>query len=77
MVAVRDTGVGIAPDDQEGIFDDFRQVGDADLAREGTGLGLALAKRFLELHGGSIWVESEPGEGSTFSFTLPDGAHPS
>jgi signal transduction histidine kinase len=71
VVAVSDTGVGIAPEDQTRVFDDFHQVGESALAQEGSGLGLALAKRFLDLHGGEIWVESTPGEGSTFSFRLP------
>jgi signal transduction histidine kinase len=73
-IAVSDSGVGIAPEDQEAIFEEFRQVADAggrDQAREGTGLGLALAKRFVELHGGKIWVRSEVGKGATFTFTLP------
>ena len=72
-IAVRDTGIGIAPEDQEALFDEFRQVGRGRQQREGTGLGLALAKRFVELHGGRIWVQSEPGQGSTFTFTLPCG----
>ena len=71
-VSVSDTGAGIAPEDQELIFEEFRQAGgDYARKREGTGLGLALTKRFVELHGGRIWVESTPGKGSTFSFTLP------
>jgi signal transduction histidine kinase len=72
-VSVADTGVGIAPEDQEAIFEEFRQVGTADKKVEGTGLGLALSRKFIELHGGRIWVESEVGEGSTFSFRLPMG----
>jgi len=70
-VAVSDTGIGIAPEDLETVFEEFRQVGTADKKAEGTGLGLALAKRFVELHGGRIWVESAVGRGSTFTFTLP------
>jgi signal transduction histidine kinase/DNA-binding response OmpR family regulator len=71
-VAVWDTGIGIKREDQERIFEEFQQV-ETTTARqyEGTGLGLALAKRFVELHGGKIWVDSEPGKGSTFTFTLP------
>jgi signal transduction histidine kinase len=71
-ISVTDTGIGIAPEDQPKIFEEFRQVG-GDYAHksEGTGLGLTLAKKFVELHGGRIWVESEVGKGSTFTFTLP------
>jgi signal transduction histidine kinase len=71
-VAVQDTGIGIAVEDQAKMFDEFQQVGKAsDRSREGTGLGLTLAKRFIELHGGHIWVESELGKGTTFTFALP------
>ena len=71
-IAVSDTGIGIAPEDQAAIFEEFRQVGREDARKqEGTGLGLTLAKKFVELHGGRIWVESQVGQGSTFSFTLP------
>jgi signal transduction histidine kinase len=70
-VAVSDTGVGIAPEDQEAVFEEFRQVGRADKKVEGTGLGLALSRKFIELHGGKIWVQSEVGMGSTFTFTIP------
>jgi signal transduction histidine kinase len=70
-IAVTDTGVGIAPEDQEAVFEEFRQVGTADKKVEGTGLGLALSRKFIELHGGRIWVESEVGKGSTFRFALP------
>jgi GAF domain-containing protein len=73
-ISVSDTGIGIAPEDQPKIFEEFRQVG-GDYAHkvEGTGLGLTLAKKFVELHGGRIWVESEVGKGSKFTFTLPIG----
>jgi signal transduction histidine kinase len=72
QIAVTDSGIGIAPEDQAAIFEEFRQVGTATAQKsEGTGLGLTLAKKFVELHGGTIWVESEPGKGSTFTFTLP------
>ncbi len=73
-ISVNDTGVGIAPEDQPKIFEEFRQVGsDYTHKVEGTGLGLTLAKKFVELHGGKIWVESEVGKGSKFTFTLPIG----
>jgi signal transduction histidine kinase len=76
-VSVTDTGIGIAPEDQAKIFEEFRQVGgDYAHKKEGTGLGLTLAKKFVELHGGRIWVESEVGKGSTFSFTLPERSSP-
>jgi len=75
-VSVSDTGIGIAPEDQGAIFEEFRQVGtDYARKREGTGLGLTLARRFVELHGGAIRVESEVGRGSTFTVTLPVGRH--
>jgi len=70
-ISVADTGVGIATEDQEAIFEEFRQVGTADKKGGGTGFGLALSRKFIELHGGRIWVQSEIGKGSTFSFTLP------
>ena len=70
-ISVTDTGVGIAPKDQEAIFEEFRQVGTADKKVEGTGLGLTLCRKFVELRGGRIWVKSEIGVGSTFTFTLP------
>jgi signal transduction histidine kinase len=70
-ISVADTGVGIAPEDQEAIFDEFRQVGTADKKVEGTGLGLTLCQKFVELHGGQIRVKSQVGQGSTFTFTLP------
>ena len=70
-ISVSDTGVGIAPEDQEAVFEEFRQVGMADKKVEGTGLGLTLCRKFVELHGGKIWVKSQLGEGSTFTFTIP------
>ena len=70
-VSVSDTGVGIAPEDQEAVFEEFRQVGTAAKKVEGTGLGLTLCRKFIELHGGRIWVKSEVGAGSTFTFTIP------
>ncbi len=71
-ISVADTGIGIAPADQEIIFEEFRQAPHGDSReREGTGLGLALARKFVEMHGGRIWVESEVGKGSTFTFNLP------
>jgi signal transduction histidine kinase/putative methionine-R-sulfoxide reductase with GAF domain len=76
-ISVSDTGIGIAPEDQPKIFEEFRQVGsDYSHKTEGTGLGLTLAKKLVELHGGKIWVESEVGKGSTFSFTLPERSSP-
>ncbi len=68
LVTVNDEGVGIAPADRERIFAKFSQVGER---RGGTGLGLAFCKQAIEAHGERIWVESEPGRGSTFFFTLP------
>jgi signal transduction histidine kinase len=70
-VSISDTGPGVAPEDQERIFEEFQQAAAGKEQREGTGLGLALSKRLVEMHGGRIWVESELGEGSTFVFTLP------
>ncbi|MGH8982372.1 MAG: sensor histidine kinase [Acidimicrobiia bacterium] len=71
VVAVSDRGVGIAPEDQKRIFERFYQSGGAGASRLGSGIGLAIARRFTEVQGGRIWVESELGRGSTFSFTLP------
>ena len=70
-ISVADTGEGIAPEDQEAVFEEFRQVGKAAKKVEGTGLGLAISRKFIELHGGRIWVKSQLGIGSTFAFTLP------
>jgi two-component system, NtrC family, sensor kinase len=71
LVSVADTGPGIAAADQARIFEEFKQTEAGAERRDGTGLGLALSKRLIELHGGRIWVESELGKGSTFVFTLP------
>ena len=71
QISVTDTGPGISPADRERIFEEFQQTDVGAEQREGTGLGLALSKRLVELHGGRIWVESEPGHGSRFVFTLP------
>jgi len=77
IVAVRDTGIGIAEEDLPSIFEEFRQFGaPASRQRGGTGLGLTISKQFAELHGGRMWVESKPGEGSTFYFSLPTGPEP-
>jgi signal transduction histidine kinase len=71
-VEVTDTGIGIAPEDQAAVFEEFKQVGtDYTRKAEGTGLGLALTRRLVELHGGTMGLKSEPGKGSTFTFTLP------
>jgi len=69
---VSDTGIGIPKEELENVFGEFRQV-DATVTREfgGTGLGLSITKKFIEMHGGRIWVESEPGHGSTFWFSIP------
>ena len=73
-ISVADTGSGIAPEDHQRIFEEFQQTGAGLEQGEGTGLGLALSKRLVELHGGRIWLESELGKGSTFVFTLPAGS---
>ena len=70
-ISVTDTGIGIAPEHHDAVFEEFRQVGSSDKKAEGTGLGLSLSRKFIELHGGRIWLESAIGAGSTFTFTLP------
>ena len=70
-IAVADTGPGIAAAELESIFEEFEQTGDGRQAEEGTGLGLPLSRKLVELHGGRLWAESTPGKGSTFYFTLP------
>jgi signal transduction histidine kinase len=71
-IAVSDTGIGIDAEDRERIFEEFQQASrGSDRSREGTGLGLSLSKRIVELHGGRLDVESEVGKGSTFTVTLP------
>jgi signal transduction histidine kinase len=72
-VSIADTGPGIAAEDLDRIFEEFQQTEAGARQREGTGLGLALSKRFVEMHGGRIWCDSELGKGSTFRFTLPAG----
>jgi signal transduction histidine kinase len=72
VFSVIDQGIGIAPQDQKLVFDKFRQVGDSLTGKpQGTGLGLAISKEIVEHHGGTIWLESEPGNGSNFSFSVP------
>jgi len=71
IVTVSDTGVGVLPADQERIFDSFQQGGRSASKVEGTGLGLTLTKRIVELHGGRLWLTSDPGVGSTFGFSIP------
>jgi signal transduction histidine kinase len=76
-ISVADTGIGIAPEDLGLIFEEFRQgSAAARIKPEGTGLGLALSRKFVELHGGRLWVDSQLGEGSTFHFTLPMSMSP-
>ena len=70
-ISVTDTGIGIALEDHAAVFEEFRQVGTADKKAEGTGLGLALSRKFIELHGGRVWLKSQVGQGSTFTFTIP------
>ncbi|MBC6952072.1 sensor histidine kinase, partial [candidate division KSB1 bacterium] len=72
VVSVIDTGDGVSPENQPKVFEKFKQVGDSSSNRpKGTGLGLPICKEIVEHHGGRIWVESELGKGSTFSFALP------
>ena len=72
IISVSDTGIGIPQANQAEIFEKFKQVGDTLTDKpKGIGLGLAICKQIVEYHGGRIWVESEPGQGSTFAFTLP------
>ena len=75
-ISVSDTGIGIAPEHQEAIFEEFRQVGSDERKREGTGLGLTLAKKFVELHGGRLWVKSQLRQGSTFIVSIPERPWP-
>ena len=74
LVCVADEGIGIAPSDHERVFEAFFQAPEATLSRRGTGIGLSITRRFVEAHGGRIWVASEPGRGATFWFTLPAAA---
>jgi signal transduction histidine kinase len=72
LLSVRDTGPGMSSADQAKLFQGFQQADNAITKKKGgTGLGLAISKRIIEMHGGRIWVESQPGQGSTFTFTLP------
>jgi signal transduction histidine kinase len=74
-IEVKDSGVGIALEDQAAVFEEFRQVGDDVLRKaEGTGLGLALVRRMVRLHGGEVQLNSQPGEGSSFRFNIPETA---
>jgi light-regulated signal transduction histidine kinase (bacteriophytochrome) len=70
VIAVRDEGIGIDPDEQDRVFQVFQRLHTHD-EHSGTGIGLALCERIVDRHGGEMWVDSEAGEGSTFSFTLP------
>jgi signal transduction histidine kinase len=72
VISVTDSGLGIAPEDHAKVFEQFKQVGDTLTDKpKGTGLGLPISKQIVEHHGGRMWLESEVGTGSTFSFTLP------
>ncbi|MEL4304476.1 ATP-binding protein [Methanococcoides sp. LMO-2] len=74
-ISVSDNGIGIPEEKQEVIFETFRQA-DSSTSKQygGTGLGLALVRKYVEMHGGNIWVDSEEGVGSTFTFTIPSGS---
>ena len=75
-VDIGDTGIGIPPEDQAHVFDKFYRVKSTKVSEiEGTGLGLAVVKSIIEGHGGRVWVESEPGQGSTFGFALSIAPH--
>jgi len=75
VISVSDTGIGVPPDQQLAVFDKFHQVRVSNEgAQEGTGLGLAITKGLVEQHGGKIWLQSEPGKGSRFTFTIPADA---
>jgi signal transduction histidine kinase len=78
FVEVGDTGIGIAPEHQQLVFDEFAQVdSSASRLHHGTGLGLTIARRLVELHGGRLWVDSKPGEGARFTLTIPSAPHAS
>ena len=72
QIKVIDTGIGISEENMNELFQPFKQVNNLETRKQqGTGLGLTLVKKFVELHGGEVWVESELGKGSTFGFTMP------
>ena len=74
LVSVKDSGIGIKRDDMPKVFEEFRQIDSSSIRKEGgTGLGMAISRKFIELHGGEIWVESRFGNGSTFHFIIPVG----
>jgi signal transduction histidine kinase len=70
-ITVADTGIGIAPEFQQEVFEDFFKLPQPERNPNGMGLGLAIARRLVQAHGGKIWMESQPGSGSKFSFLLP------